>query len=355
MYDFGFDYGNSVAKGTMFDVLNQPRYCGVPAVFAEGTLAALNNLRQAAGMGEYTLHNEDYALSHNGADLYLGRLAYLYSNDAQETRGVVSRYWGENALQFLLTISGSLIFDREYSLNLVTGLPAQTYDKLNRKRVRDALTGEHSFLLNGVRRRASVHVAGVIQEGAGGIPMYGTQQPVKQAVIDIGGRTTDIYTARGQEPIREQCAGRDYGVEDATDRLAEFAEARYGRVLTIAERRAILQCYALQMPFPDIALSGRSLPFDELANWAELSLRKTGGLIKSFVSKTLRSGEKGSVATDLRHCWIVGGGAHYFLSDIKEIISFAEVRPAPEFANALSYAYLARFFAEQSQARMTGA
>jgi plasmid segregation protein ParM len=352
--DCGFDFGNSVAKGAIFNGLNLPQYCGVPSVTAEGTLAELNDIRQAAGIQqEYRLHDQDYVLAHNGAELYLGRLAFLYSTDTQETRGDINRYWSESALQFLLTISGSLVFDAEYSLNLVTGLPAQTYDAINRRRVRDALQGDHVFFLNGVRRRASVHVSRVVQEGAGGIILYGTQEPVKQSVIDIGGRTVDIFTARGQEPVRDQCKGYPKGVEDATDQIAEYAQMSYERLLTIAERRAILQAFALGQQYPDIAVKGRSLPVADMEAWAAAALKKTGALIRTFVSKTLRSSEKGGVATDLKSVWIIGGGAHYFLNDIQQIIPFAQVRPQPEYANALSYAYFARHFSERSgQARM---
>ena len=352
-YDFGFDFGNSVAKGVIFNQALQPQYCSIPSVTAEGTLAALNDIRQASGVqGDYRLRDDDYILVHGDAELYVGRLALAYSSDPQETRGDINRYWSEQALQFLLTLSGSLTFDRDYTLNVVTGLPAQTYDAINRRRVRDALEGEHAFWLNGVPRRASVTVAKVVQEGAGGIVLYGTQEPVKQAVIDIGGRTTDIFTARGQEPVKDQCKGYPKGVEDATDLLNELAQAGYGRVLTIAERRAILQAYALSQPYPDIPVSGHSLQLGEMEAWAEQALRKTGGHIRTFVSKTLRSSERGSVAADLKSVWLIGGGAHYFLRDMREIIPFAQVRDHPEYANALSYAYFAKYFSERSQARI---
>lgn len=352
-HDFGFDFGNSIAKGVLFNGQGQPQYCGAPSVTAEGTLAALNDIRQASGtQGDYRLRDDDYILARSDAELYVGRLALAYSSDPQETRGDINRYWSESALNFLLTLSGSLIFDREFALNVTTGLPAQTYDAVNRRRVRDALEGDHGFWLNGVPRRAIVTVSKVVQEGAGGIVLYGTQEPVKQAVIDIGGRTTDIFTARGQEPIKDQCKGYPKGVEDATDLLNDLAQSTYGRVLTISERRAILQAYASHSPYPDIPVSGRSLAASEMAAWADQALRKTGTLIRTFVSKTLRSSEKGGVATDLKSVWLIGGGAHYFLRDIQEIIPFAQVRDHPEYANALSYAYFARHFSERAQVRM---
>lgn len=50
---------------------------------------------------------------------------------------------------------------------MVTGVPIETYSDANRRKVREALEGEHCFILNGQERLAIVHVEKVIMEVAG--------------------------------------------------------------------------------------------------------------------------------------------------------------------------------------------
>lgn len=350
IYHFGFDYGNSDAAGTIYEYDGQSRSLAIPSVTAEGTLSGLEHIRSASGTRDGALGEQDYVLEYKNSELYVGHLALTQSSDPHETRGDINRYWSTSSLESLLTLAGSLIFDREFALNIVTGLPAETYSAANRRRVIDALEGEHPFKLNGESRVAHVSVARVIQEGAGGIVLYGTKQPVKQCIVDIGGRTTDLFTSRGQEPIRDLCRGFDKGVEYAADLLSNQVFAAYNRRLTLDERKAILRAHVAPgiRHYPDIPISGQSMPADQLYEWTESALRRTGKLICSFVSKVLKNNEQGGVATDLKSAYVIGGGAYYFLRDIQGMIPFVQMREHPEFVNSLSYARFAKRFSEQA-------
>jgi len=354
-YDTGFDFGNGEATVTLFDLHGQLQSLTVPSVTAEGTLSGLQEIRGASGAHDhpYKLYDDDYILSFDGEDKHIGRLALVYSSDPHETRNDINRYWSKTSLEFLLTLSGSLIFDREFTLNVVTGLPAETYSTLNKRQVKEALEGDRAFWLNGTSRMAHIKVAKVVQEGAGGIVLYGTKEPVKQAIIDIGERTTDIFTARGQEPIADQCKGRDKGVANAAELLNTLVYTACARELTIDERRRILRAHVSFQPYPDIPVAGRSLTDEELRPWAETALRKTGKFIRDFTSKVLKSDEKGHVAADLKSVILIGGGAYYFLQDIQERIPFAKMGENPEYANSRSYAHFARRFAVIAQSRVS--
>ncbi len=352
-YLAGYDGGNGVAKLLLFDPAGQAQHLAIPSAVASGTLSDLQASRAASGQQERAgLGEEDYVLVHGGTSLYMGRLALVQAADPQESRGDINRYWSLGALRFLLTLSGALIFDREFRLVVVSGLPAETYSSANRKRVQTALEGTHPFTLNGQERLAHIEVAAVVQEGAGGTVLFGSRKPVKQATIDVGERTTDIWVARGQEAISTLCKGIDKGVGYAADLLAERVFAAYRRKLTTLECRAILQAHVTAgMTYPDIAVSGHTIPRAELWGWAEGALRQTGELICSFLRKVLRSTEQGDVGTDLDSALLVGGGAYYFQHDIRAVLPFAEVATDAEFVNALFYAKTARRLVERRSAQ----
>ena len=82
------------------------------------------------------------------------------------------------------------------------------------------------------------------------------------------------------------------------------------------------------------------MPID-LYTWTEKSLRSVGKDIASFASQLWRVGESGEVATDNALVLAAGGGAYYYLEDVRELIP--EIKPCerPELANAAGYANFA--------------
>ncbi len=356
-YSVGFDFGNGAAKLTLFGAGGRPLSLAIPSVVAAGTLGDLETIRAASGQERLSwLGKEDYVLTHNGVHLYLGQLALLQAVDPQELRGDINRYWSAMSLRFLLTLAGTLIAEREFGLTVVTGLPAETFSASNRQRVSQALAGQHQFRLNGCDRSAQVMVAAVVQEGAGGNVLFGTSKPLKQVTIDVGERTTDIWVARGQQPIKDLCRGTDKGVGNAVDWLSERVFAAYRRKLTTLEGHAILRAHVTEgRPYPDIPVSGRMIPHAELGNWAEGALRRTGELICAFVRKVLLSTEQGDVGTDLDSALLMGGGAYYFLHDIRTVLSFALVASDAEYVNSLFYAKTAQRLVERQNQQVKAA
>jgi hypothetical protein len=252
-------------------------------------------------------------------------------------------------LILLLAVLGVLIPDSEYEAHLVTGVPIETYSDQNRRRVRNCLEGEHRYLLNGRQRRAIVFVEKVIMEGAGAMIAFGDDRPVRQAVMDIGGRTTDLYTANGQVPLIPLCRGTALGVELAADLLNATVQARCGRALTPQEIRTVLGATVGSGQYPSVYASGREVSPVDLRQWTEEALRIIGRDIVTFVSQTWTNSELGTVATDMAQVLLVGGGAYYFYGDIAKIIPHVTVPQQPELANALGYAALARYLRRQRE------
>ena len=182
---------------------------------------------------------------------FVGNLALQQSADADSGRGDVARYWSGHTKRLLLTLAGATIRERRFTLRVVTGLPVTVWAPETKQRVQQALVGVHRFTLNGVEREATVEGVAVMMEGAGALAVVGSAEPVPQAVIDAGGRTTDLFWAEGQRPVLPRCAGTALGVERISDQLRGQFAREYGRELTSAELRSILRSYAAGKEPPD--------------------------------------------------------------------------------------------------------
>src|SRR5207244_12003329 len=88
----------------------------------------------------------------------------------------------------------------------------------------------------------------VVMEGAGALAVHGLAEDVPQAVIDIGGRTPELFWAHGQRPILPRCTGFERGVGDVADSLATWFLSQYGRELAARELRNVLWSYAQRKP-----------------------------------------------------------------------------------------------------------
>ncbi len=349
-YDIGFDPGNSETCVVVTSSAGEQTALAFPSFVSRGSFSELNRYRSMAGQGREmplseVLQTGEYILSSldgEATEYFVGALAISQGRLATSGRGDPHRYWSPRTLQLLLTATGALISDGEFGLHVVTGIPIETYSEQNRRKVREVLEGEHRFNLNGQERFASVRVEKVIMEGAGAMIAFGDSRIIRQAVMDIGGRTTDLYAADGQAPLIPLCRGVALGVELAADFLNQRVHAQYGRVLAPKETRAILRATVGSGQLPPIYVNGQELSPNALRQWTEEALLSVGRDIVTFISQTWTNSELGMVATDMAKVLLVGGGAYYFLRDIATIIPHVTVPTQPELANALGYSELAR-------------
>ena len=194
-YPFGYDFGNAEMKGVT--VLNaRHSSCSIPAAFAKVDINAMRNL--GVKMDESNTHIIQFQ---GEAMAYaVGELALQQAVDVYHGRGDIQRNASRYSLRGLLAMAALLIPDTEFGLYVVTGLPAETYIKnmALRNTIKAALDGTHIFTTDNGRtfRRVTVEVATVVMEGAGALISYGDKsmsRTAESAVIDIGGRTTDLY------------------------------------------------------------------------------------------------------------------------------------------------------------------
>jgi Actin like proteins N terminal domain len=346
-FDIGYDPGNSETSTVVTTLDGEQRFLTIPSRVGRGSFDDLRHFRnmratQARDIlqpGEYIL----YCPEVDSSECYVGDLALSQSRISTSAFGDNNRYWSLHSRQLLLTTTGALIPDPWYELHVVTGMPIETYSDVNRRKVRDALEGEHHFTLNGRERLAIVHVEKVIMESAGAMIAYGDDRPLRQGVVDLGGRTTDLYTADGQIPLIPQCRGVALGVELVSDIVNRTFQTQYGRALTLQEIRSILRASVGNDQYPLIHVHGQEISPVVLRGRTEEALRSVGRDITTFLSQTWANGELGGVATDMARVLLVGGGAYYFCQEIARLIPHVIVPQQPELANALGYAALARY------------
>jgi plasmid segregation protein ParM len=366
-YAFGFDFGNAETGATLFHPEDgHLRSLTLPSATAPGRLADLLRTRAGLGLnhlsapptaaeGRPPLSSSEYVLDYEGNEWFVGELALTQARDASTARGDISRYWSRRALHLLLVASAALLPPSltAYALAVVTGLPVETFNAQTRKKVKAALEGTHSFTFNGRRCLAHIQVVSVIMEGAGALIAHGSTLPITQGCIDVGGRTTDLFVASGQQPVLPLCQGKPLGVESVADLLSQRFEERYGRPLKLAEVRAVLHAYAhlsasarlpggLPPATPTLYAMGRAVAFEEIASWCHTLFEEAGAEIAAFVGAAWNSSETGAVGADIGQVLLVGGGAYYVADSLKARIPHLVVPPRPELANATGYGALAR-------------
>lgn len=328
----GLDAGNSeatltIAPGRAGSALTIPSYIG------SGQLAEL--LRIRGGAGESALESGEYALELGERSTFVGQLALEQSRDATAARGDVARYWNGHTLRLLCALVGAALPKANAnSVRVVTGLPVAVWSKEAAKRVQHALVGTHRYMLNGRARELTVEGVMVVMEGAGALAAHGSGEGVPQAVIDVGGRTTDLFWADGMKPRLPRCAGMALGIEKAGDRLCADFQRQHGRELRRSELRGLFHAYAAGTPAPALFVDGKRV---DLMPQVAPAVRAVGDEIASFVGQAWGEEESGKVASEAARVLLIGGGAHYLASQLARLIPHLETPRHPELANAQGY------------------
>lgn len=344
-YPYGHDFGNAEIGGVT--VVNAQNFSlSVPTAFAKADTSAMRNL------GIKVDHSNAHIIQFQGEAMAysIGELALQQAVEVYHGRGDIQRYASKYSLRALLAVAATLIPDPEFGLYVVTGLPAESYIKnvALRNSIKTALDGTHVFMLDNEKtmRRVTVEVATVVMEGAGALIAYGDKtvsRTTESAVIDIGGRTTDLYVARGQVPVTEYCKGKPLGVETATQMLMDIFESKYNRSLSLLEAREIMYAYASNgdISYPDIAVYGKTVSSYELDRLATEAVTQVGSEIASFVASAWRQSDRDAVAASFKPVLNIGGGVYYFHNVLKQRIPHLSRPDDPIHANGLGYCNLA--------------
>lgn len=351
-YPYGHDFGNAEMGGvTVLQGTNVVR--SIPTAFAKADVTAMHNLGVKVDQSNtHVIRFQGEAMAYA-----VGELALQQAVDVYQGRGDIQRYASRYSLRGLLTVAATLIPDPEFGLYVVTGLPAETYIKnmALRNSIKTTLDGTHVFTMDNGKtfRRVTIEVATVVMEGAGALIAYGDKtmsKTTESAVIDIGGRTTDLYVARGQVPVSEYCKGKPLGVDSATQMLMDTFESKYDRSLSLLEAREIMYAYVANgkinasngsLTYPDLAVYGKTINLLELERLTREAVTQVGSEIVSFIASAWRQSDRDAVAASFKPVLHVGGGVYYFYNILKQRIPHLSRPDEPTHANALGYCTLA--------------
>lgn len=341
----GFDPGNSEAT-----LIAGKNTCTIPSYAGSGSLEELRRIR--GGAGQERLESGEYVLECDGRSLFVGALALEQTRDATSARGDVSRYWNGHARRLLLTLAGAALPRAETTIRVVTGLPVQVWSKETVKQVQQSLVGEHRFMLNGRARVLEVAGCLVMMEGAGALAAHGLGTDVPQAVIDVGGRTTDLFWALGQRPDISRCDGLPVGIEKAGDQLTAAVLLEYSRTLRRNEVRGQLRAYASGTAAPALFADGSPL---QLNGHVTSAINQVADEIAMFVARTWGEGERGKIAGEAARVLLIGGGAYYVAKHLQRLIAHLDVPRHPELANAQGYFAVGQQIPEVAWSKLRGA
>ncbi len=356
-FPFGHDFGNAEDCGVLIGATHRMER-RIPSVSA--TTSWKNVTEFASGSGKttsetvapnhYILEYDQQVAPYHHVEKSIGQRVFDDGAQPLSTHGDSARYWQNNySLEMLMVASASLTSAKEYGLHVVTGLPISIFldDAKNKTSVVDALIGDHTFYLNGVQRVMHVESVKVIMEGAGALIEHGSGDNVLQSVVDLGGRTTDLFVARGQKAQRAQSTGFPLGVANISDRFNEKFRSAYNYQLSLQTRTQLLSQHVNNQPYKMIKdkHSGLAIPDAHLSPMIESSLREVG---KEIATKIATIWDE--MVNEMDTILIVGGGAHYVAQDIQARIPSAKTVYKPEMANAFGYAMLAE--AGMSQLRL---
>ena len=357
-FGFGHDFGNSETCQVLLGSLGRFER-RIPSVACIGSWKKVIATAKGAGKALHEILQPDhfsleYGTGDQHVEKYIGQKVYDDGAKPLDSHGDSNRYWTNNYnLEMLMVGSASMIQDQEYGLHVVTGLPISIYldDPGNAEKIKQALLGTHTFQFNGVLRTMHVLSVKPIMEGAGALIAYGSNDDALQGVIDIGGRTTDLFVARGQKPRPANCRGFSLGVQAAGERFSEKFREAFGYTLSFDSRMTLLKQHVMRQPYRPIKDKQHiRIPDVQIEPLIEMSLREIG---KEIATSVVAAWDE--ILMEFERVLIVGGGAHYFAKDIQERIRPAARTMKPEMANAQGYARLAEAVTQRALIQQRGA
>jgi hypothetical protein len=360
-YAYGHDYGHSNTCGIAI-INGETRMHLMPSALLKGTYEKFAQSMSADSYSntQAVLRDRKHIVSFLDESFYVGDLAFQHS-PSQQRDALISRsgdrYWSSTSIAMLLATSGTIISDKEYGLAVVTNLPVIAHNEENARNIKNTLSGDYEFILDGIPRTAHISVRKTVKEGAGANIAYGKSRKDKTAYIDIGGRTTDLYVIEDHIPIPESCTSLVLGVETAFNEVIKGFNAKFDVPLKLLDAYRLQMEYAGSHQYSSIpTIGGAELDVQKVEQYVDKIVRGVGGDIREGIRSFWNSGvESSKVLSDVSLVLLVGGGAHYFEKDIRPLFNNRLRRTdTPEYANALGYAQLAQHFLQREAMKVAG-
>lgn len=190
-------------------------------------------------------HGPDgFSISLAGTEFFVGKDSSLFGavrgsqgfrEDYSETLEYKAFHLG--ALCYVAKAHGS---NRIRIQSLCIGLPLQTWSS-HHTALRAMAQGEHTIEASGTAFQVNVKEVHVIAQPQGtlfaqslhGQAILGNQTSL---VVDMGGGTTDWFTASGYRPIPDRCGSHTVGTLECAEAIAEAVKRGYGKKKQVLAR-----------------------------------------------------------------------------------------------------------------------
>src|SRR5690242_21188225 len=143
VYYGGFDPGSGRAGLCLVaadGVEITPHLLTIDSLIATGTAETLLGRGDISASLADVLRDGETLIRWQGTDYYLRDLLPEGTNPT-DALGDPGRYWGDHARVLLLALACLLVPERSFALRLVTALPVTLYNRENRARMKEALSG----------------------------------------------------------------------------------------------------------------------------------------------------------------------------------------------------------------------
>lgn len=380
----GLDFGNSEVCLTVIVPSQDPEEQDTVLSMTQPTAFATVNVSKFNNLGIDTEDALVILMQGEATQWGIGHIALAQSKNPWTGRGDVFRYANRHAVEAALAMTAKLLPDDEFDMVLASGLPAEIY--INnpsgiRGTVKSVFVGPkpveedaprektYHFSIDGGKTWKSCTIksyAACVMEGAGVLIGYSTEEKGEyEAVIDVGGRTTDLYVARKGQPVFDLCKGIPIGVVSVGERLASSFQERYKFTLTPLEVRQTLYAFAASHPipvsqespkkkvkkgkpdapayvYPSINNYGKAIPEAELVALTQEAVNIETELLISFVRSTWNESDtSAAVAARFKPVLGAGGGMFYFYRELLRSIRHLQLAGDPVYGNSQGYAVTA--------------
>jgi len=288
-------------------------------------------------------HDSDIILNDNGAAWLVGDGAVTHSRFINR-REDAAWYQSDEYRRLMLAAYGQLTSGTSVKLAVVTGLPV-AYHATGKDELSELFGGRHRLEIEG-RTPQQIEVAQcrVIPQPFGTVLALALNDagrivdrevaagPV--GVVDIGGKTVNLLSARGLSDVSRETTSVNLGAWN---------------VVRAVREQLSTTCAGLELRDHELmdAIRQREVwYYGERVDLAEVVDDTLATMARTVISTATQLWNGGA---GLRAVLITGGGAHLLGDSLKQAFRHARVVKRPRYANALGYYRLAVFLGQNSR------
>jgi hypothetical protein len=332
----GIDPGNSTTIGYYEQGKGQSTSVVIPSEIAAGSLLAFEQTHQRSPKTQ----SEEHVMEHDGASVYVGKLATQQSAWSSAALGDNTRYWNGHAKRLILAALAALGITGDDPIHLATGMPFVLWkDKEHQKRMITSLKGTHQITYNGNERSFRIDRVLVLPEAGAALAALpsrnGTSPESERAILDIGGRTIDGYYARAGQPVIARCFSDVIGLQDIKALLQDRISTR-ARALAGHELDSIIYAASVKhTSMPVVYHAGQQIDY---TSELDAAIREVASRIASRASQAWGNGlHTGALAGAAAQVDLIGGGARLFAGVLQQHMPHAVLAGEPHMANVHGY------------------